>query len=297
MDRMETAASAAGGSNDPPALSLLLCTVGRSQQLRRFLDSLAGQDGGRFEVILVDQNEPGVLDATLAPFAGALDIRHVHAPRGLSRARNVGLPLCRGAIIGFPDDDCWYPPGCVANVLADFASHPAIEILSGRTLDATGRPSLGRFLAADRPLGKYNIWFTGNSNSIFVRREAALRVAGFDETLGVGAPTPFQSGEETDFVLRILATGGAGLYRRDLVVHHDQVEEGAPAVTLRRARAYSPGFGRVLRVHRYGLAYVVLRVCRALAGAGVALLRGRPTAARVKLVWVAGLAAGYFHKV
>lgn len=282
-------------SADPhasPTLSLLLCTLGRTEPLVRSLAHLREQTCRSFEIVVVDQNAPGHLAPVLAAFAD-LPIRHVTTTPGLSRARNVGLAACRGTLIAFPDDDCWYPPTLVADVIARFAAAPEAAVLLGRTLDAHGRESLGRFLARDAAVDARNVWFAGNSNSLFVRGDAARAVGGFDETLGVGAATRFKSGEETDFVLRLLRRGYNAIYRHDLVVHHEQVGDGFGAAGLRRAAAYAPGFGRVLRLHRYGLLYLTARVLRTLASAALAAVRGRTGETRYKLIWARGTLDGY----
>jgi glycosyltransferase involved in cell wall biosynthesis len=279
-----------------PAVSLLLCTVGRTEPLFRMLGSLVMQSFRDFEVVIVDQNPPGLIEPVLAPFAASLNIVHCTAPRGLSRARNVGLAQCRGAVLAFPDDDCWYPADLVARIVALFQAWPDIDVHSGRTLDAEGRDSLGHFLAQDAPITKQNVWSAGNSNSMFVRTSAARHVAGFDESLGVGAATKFQSGEETEFVLRLLARGAKGWFHHDLFVHHDQVLAD-DAAALRRVRAYAPGFGRVLRLHGYGLTYLGRRLARTLARACLAYVQGDNATAKYKLAWAKGTASGYFSRL
>jgi len=279
-----------------PAVSLLLCTIGRTEPLVRMLGSLTKQNVTDFEVVVVDQNPPGVLEPVLAPFAAALRIVHCHAARGLSRARNVGLAQCRGAILAFPDDDCWYPQDLVASIVEMFRASPGIGVHSGRTLDAEGRESLGVFLANDASITKRNVWFVGNSNSLFVSADAARKIGGFDESLGVGAPTKFKSGEETDFILRLLEAGASGLYHHALFVHHDQVLND-DAGSWRRAAAYGPGFGRVLRLHRYGLHYLAYRIARSLARATIAVSQGDLGTAKYKLVWIWGTVCGYFTRL
>ncbi|KMO34099.1 hypothetical protein VQ02_19625 [Methylobacterium variabile] len=277
-------------SAPPPRLSLLVCTLGRSAQLERLFDSLVAQTCRDFEVVLVDQNEPGVLDPIVARYRDRLAIDHVRSQPGLSRARNVGLARCRGDLIAFPDDDCWYPDGLVAEVVRLFAHHPEAAAVTGRTLDAGGAESLGAFLAFDQAVDRRNVWFAGNSNGLFVRREAARAIGGFDESLGVGAPTPFRSGEETDFLLRILGQGRGVIFRHGLVVHHDQV---AAAGRHKRAADYARGFGRVLRLHRYGLLYLGFRLARFTASGGRALLRRDTGTALDKALWAIGTVSGY----
>ena len=63
----------------------------------------------------------------------------------------------------------------------------------------------------------------------------------FDESLGVGSGTRFASGEDTDYVFRLLERGLKGRFDRRLTVYHprrDMLSGGANA-----ARAYSYGAG------------------------------------------------------
>lgn len=282
------AESLASGS---PSLSLILCTVGRTAPLSRLLESLARQTSDDFEVILVDQNPPGALDPILAAYAGKLKISHLTSPRGLSRARNVGLAEARGALICFPDDDCWYPDGLIADITERFARNPDIELIMGRTVDASGKDSLGNFLTETVAVDRHNVWFCGNSNTIFLRAELARKIGPFNEELGVGASTAFKSGEETDYVLRGLSLGAVAWFQSDLIVHHDQVGAGVGA-SLERARAYAPGFGRVLRLH-YGAGYFLWRLARMFARAALSLVALDFTTARDKLEWMRGTIKGY----
>lgn len=276
----------------PPRLSLLCCTVGRTEKLGRLLDSLTRQTFRDFELVVVDQNEPGVLDPVLAPFSDRLDVHHVRSERGLSRARNVGLAHCRAPLVAFPDDDCWYPAALAEKVVAFFDGNPQASVFTGRTVDAADADSLGLFLGADAEITKSNVWLSGNSNSLFIRTDIARKIRGFDESLGVGAASAFKSGEETDFLLRALASGARGFYRRDLVVHHDQAPVGG-AGGVSRAQDYARGFGRVLRLHDYGAAYAGMRVARSSARALLALATGDMATARYKALWAFGTFRGF----
>lgn len=275
-----------------PTLSLLCATVGRTDKLARLLDSLGLQTSHDFELVIVDQNPPGMLEPLLSAYAGRIDIRHVRSERGLSRARNVGLSACSGGLIAFPDDDCWYPADLVERILALFSAVPSADMFTGRTTDAAGVDSIGLYLAADAPIAKGNIWLVGNSNSLFLRTAVVRRIGGFDETLGVGAESPFKSGEETDLLLRALASGARGFYRRDIVVHHDQAPvDGAGGVA--RAQDYARGFGRVLRLHDFGAAYLAMRVARTTARALLSALTGDMATARYKALWALGTFKGF----
>src|SRR3990170_2883756 len=110
-------------------ISLVVCTLGRKDPLRRLLNSLAKQTYRPFEIIIADQNPRGYLDPVLDEYPG-LPIIRVHSERGLSRGRNAGLERTCGGIIGFPDDDCWYDPQVLQSVERILAQHAEIDFLS-----------------------------------------------------------------------------------------------------------------------------------------------------------------------
>jgi glycosyltransferase involved in cell wall biosynthesis len=126
-------------------LTLVICTRGRTEQLRRLLESLRLQSEMSFKAIVVDQNEPGFLAPVLDDFRD-LPITQVRSPLGLSRARNAGIVLADSPLIGFPDDDCWYRPSTVAEVISRFQNDPSLDVLTGRTIDADGEDSVSAHL-------------------------------------------------------------------------------------------------------------------------------------------------------
>ena len=82
--------------------SLVLATVGRTDELRRFLAHLDTQTHREFELVVVDQNKDERLKPILEPYRGKFPILHLPSEQGLSRARNVGIEHARGDVIGFP---------------------------------------------------------------------------------------------------------------------------------------------------------------------------------------------------
>jgi glycosyltransferase involved in cell wall biosynthesis len=276
-----------------PKISLVLCTIGRTDKLPRFLNSLADQRYLDFELIVVDQSPDGWFSKELAASTYKGPFQIVRSRPGLSRARNVGLKLCSGEVVGFPDDDCWYQPGTLQEVSDKFSLMPVIDFATGRTRDGLNIDSNGTFMSASVDIDKFNVWFSGNSNSIFIKRSIATMIGGFNENLGVGAGTPYGSGEETDLLLRILASGGRGHYFSDLVVHHDQVETSLDDAAFNRAALYSRGFGKVLALNKYSYSYFLWRLFRMFGRGMIELLKGDFRRARFKMVWLVGVYVGY----
>ncbi len=232
-----------------PWLSLILATVGRSEELHIVLDSLADQEERGFEIIVVDQNP----DDRLVPILNArrdLTIRHLRQDRpNLSAARNRGLVEAAGDWVAFPDDDCWYEPGSIAAVQRQIVSMPSLGGIVARWVEAD--PS-GPRPAHDLDESAWRGFRGGDASSIalFLRRESVLAMSGFDARIGVGQY--FGAGEETDLLLRLLSLKKPIRYLPDARVHH-VYSKRAPAVTRRAwraTRARARGVGAIYAKHR-----------------------------------------------
>jgi glycosyltransferase involved in cell wall biosynthesis len=282
------------GTTSQPVISLVVATVNRTRQLVRLLDSLLLQSRDDFEVIVVDQNPEGVLQPIVERYEGKLALTRVACGLGVSRARNLGISLARGGLICFPDDDCWYPPRVIADVFAFFETHPSVDMVLGRTIDEHGQESVSRFLSQSEPVSRRNVWLAGNTNALFVRRAAVDVIGGFDENLGPGSGTPFNSGEDTDFVLMALERRMRIYFAHDLLIHHDQTDSTIDERYLKRVAGYSIGSGRVLRKHGYTAFYLLYRIARMLPRMLIAAVTGNTPQVKFRWIWMSGAVRGYF---
>lgn len=252
---------------EPVRFSLLMCTLGRTEELHGFLTSLREQTYRNFELLIVDQNPDDHLWPVLKEYETDFPILHLRTDiQGLSRARNLGLDHVSGDLLAFPDDDCRYPRKLLATVARTFASHHELDGVTGRSVDEGGETSSGRFAAKSGPVHKFNVWGRGISYTIFVRTES-VRGLRFDEELGAGAGTVWGSGEETDYLLRLLEGGGRVHYDPSLVVVHPSLVPPYDARACRKAHAYGCGMGHLLKRHGYPWRVKGMRLVRPLGGA------------------------------
>ncbi|HSC92986.1 MAG TPA: glycosyltransferase family A protein [Gaiellaceae bacterium] len=276
---------------DPPGPSfdLVVATVDRPDALRQLLRSLERQSYRRFRVVLVDQSDDE--SARAAAAGSTVEVVHVRAPRGLSRARNAGIVATAADVLAFPDDDCEYPPDLLERVAALLASRPDLAGVSGRTADASGHAS-GRWHEEPGPIDRENVWHRVNSAALFLRRPTVLRIGGFDERLGLGSPEPWSSGEEVDLVVRAVDAGAVVEFDPSLVVLHPQPDlpTGQLAAIGRRDGA---SVGYVLRRHGYARGTVARMLVRPAGGAALSLLRGDVRRARFHAATLRGRLQGY----
>ncbi len=270
--------------------SLVVATRGRDAELAEFFDSLLAQGRADVEVIVVDQNGDERLAPIMAAYEGRLPLLWRRSTvANACHARNLGLALARGAIVGFPDDDCTYPPGLLDQVAAAFDGDPALSVLTGPAASPEGGLGSGRWRAEAGPITAANVWTSVIEFNLFLRREVALAMGGFDERLGPG--TPYGSAEGNDLVLRAIRAGHAARYEPGQQVIHP--DKRLTPVAVERATLYGRGLGFVLRRHRVPAGVWLPFLIRPLGGAVLGLLRGRVLAARYYWATLRGRLAGF----
>lgn len=269
----------------PRAFSLVISTLGRCETLVHLLESLQRQSCQDFEVIIVDQSDDGCVAEALRGAAWGFPVAHMHTPgqRGLSRGRNVGWRLARGRYVGFPDDDCSYPPWLLAKVADRFEMTEA-DIITGRAADETGRSINGRYETLAQPICRANVWNTSIEWMTFLKREVLEHVGGYDESIGVGAGTPMQAAEGQDILLRALAAGFTGYFDPSVYGHHPELDIHTPDAAMQaKARAYGCGMGYVLGRHGHGFSGIARWLARPAAALLMHALCGRVARSRYYL--------------
>jgi glycosyltransferase involved in cell wall biosynthesis len=285
--------------NNSPALSVIVSTLGRHQELAGLLRSLRGQSSQDFELILVDQNpQPGlaalVEDEPLSPFP----TRYLHTPdeKGLSRGRNRGLAVASGEFVVFPDDDCWYPANFIELGIRKLRDGPW-DALTGRPTGEDGKPIHGRFEARAQQITRSNVWTTQIEWIAFWRRDLLVRLGGFDELIGLGAASPWQSAEGQDLMLRALAAGARCWYDPDLNAHDKGFDRRqADAAFVAKARAYGRGLGHVMRKHRVGYRTSLYYLSRSVGGSIIAAISRELPLARFHAATAVGRLEGILGK-
>ena len=273
--------------------SLVMATRGRTTEIAAFLDSLLAQGEAGAEVIVVDQNGDDRLVTVLAPYEGRVAIRHLRsAVANANHARNLGLRAARGEIVGFPDDDCLYPPGLLGRVAAAFTADPALMLLTGPAESPSGGLGSGRWREAGGPIDAASVWTSVIEFNLWLRRPVALALGGFDEAMGPG--TPLGSCEGNDLVLRAVSAGHKAQYDPGLRVIHP--DKRLTDVAVARARLYGRGFGYALRRHRVPASVWLPFALRPVGGVALSLLRLRPHEAGYYAMTLLGRAEGFLRR-
>lgn len=237
-------------------ISLVMATINRKIEVKKMLQSLSKQVYTNFEVIIVDQNKGNILDEILKDFSD-LDIKHIKIDKkGLSLARNIGLNYVSGDIIGFPDDDCQYKDETLYEVNNFFKENINIAAVTGTVIRDIDEKAGNKVVFVN----KYNIWKKGISFTMFFRKNVIDKVGAFDEMLGVGSGTPFGSGEETDYMLRIIEKNFSLCNTDRILVYHPE-EKWDNKDIYKKVYSYSRGYMYVLKKHNYSLLYIFASRC------------------------------------
>lgn len=276
-------------------LSLICCTVGRERSVvEKMVRSVVIPEGWTGDLIIVDQNTDGRLVGIESLAREGLGVRRVSSERGLSRARNVGIKIAQGTLVGFPDDDCWYFPGTLAELLRLAKDNSAYSFFSGRIEDPEGR----NCLLSDWPVSRLEISMavtrrTICSSSLFCRAEVLRDLGGFDEDLGVGAK--FGAMEEVDIARRWLEGGRRGLYCPEIRVGHPSIEQLPEDKRRLREYSYARGYGYYRWKHGDHVRAWLRSIPVPFAHGIFAMLRGKPSA-RMYFAVARGRLEGYLRR-
>jgi len=260
--------------------SLIVCTLGRRDELVALFDSLVRQNRTDFETILVDQNTDDRLVDVVAEFGYRFPLKHIRMKgTGASRARNLGIDHATGELIGFPDDDCQYFDGYLDIVDQVFSEDASIGCISGYPTT-----SVNQGIGADWQKGRMDLDSVTVLNrcqefTIFLRRQSLCGLR-YNEQLGVGAQTLWGAEEGPDFLIRLIQAGCRLIYFPSLFIYHpDKVATITPK-TLQRAMSYARGRGCLLRLHRFPRKIVFAGVFRPMIGCVLFLLKGESLRSR-----------------
>jgi glycosyltransferase involved in cell wall biosynthesis len=213
--------------NSTPALSVIICSRDRNEQLRTCLEHMA-RAGAHFhrewELIIVDNGSSADLERFLCgvPQPYDLPFRIICEPvPGLARARNRGLRDSNGSIIAFTDDDCLVDENWLERIYVAFEQNSDLALLGGR-VDA---PEVDAATLAVRPfaqsqpirsLADVRQYLIGCNSAM--RRSVALQIGEFDIRLGAGAPA--RSAEDIDYFYRVLLNKGEICYDASCRIVH-----------------------------------------------------------------------------
>lgn len=238
-------------------ICVAVSSIGRTGRLHGLLESLAEQSDKFFTVGICDQSTNGSVAEVAESFRGRLDLFVTSSPRGLSRGRNLIVQSAPDDVSHFifPNDTSRLP----ATTIADLKyRHAGVDIIALSYIN-DGDPRY-TFPAGHYDLDAANVWKIIEPAMVLSRR--ALELAeGFDEDLGAGSSTLWQSGEGTDLLLKLRGRNLSIAWDPELQVLGVPEEFGLTRTAhLNKLRGYGRGYGCIHRKWSYPLGKKI-RIC------------------------------------
>ena len=212
------------------AVSVVIATRDRPALLQAALGAVGRSLRPGDELIVVDSASHPSEAAAVAGVAAVAGARLVRCDRpGTSRARNAGARAASADIVAFTDDDCLPEPDWLEAVAAVFERHPGLGFVTGAVVPghrANSTAPTGVTLStmtggASRAFGpEEDPDLLGHGANMAWDRAALVRMGGFDETFGPGAP--LRAAEDHEAFWRALRTGLAGRHEPNAAVVHSQ---------------------------------------------------------------------------
>lgn len=160
-------------------ISVCLCTLKRTEGLRRLLDSLSRQrNAPPFEVIVVDHDPAASARPIAASFAPCLNLRYVTESKpGLAAVRNRSVSEARGTFLAFADDDEVVSETWLATLHRVQEQTGAAVVVGPQRFSFDPRvPRAIRecrtFFRAPLPEGSTVPWYRASTGNAYVRRAA-----------------------------------------------------------------------------------------------------------------------------
>jgi glycosyltransferase involved in cell wall biosynthesis len=207
-------------------ISVIIPSYNSASFLAEAVKNVLQQEIQPLEILIVDDGSTDDTAAVAARLPGP--IRYVHQTNsGPSAARNRGLELARGNIIGFLDADDLWAEDKSERQLTVLQARPEVEVVQGfvQWMCLVDTSSAERRY---RPLGEPYASF--NLGSALFRREVFDRIGYFDATL--------HHSEDVDWFLRAREQGVSILVQENIALYYRIHESNISQDKLKRRASF-----------------------------------------------------------
>lgn len=219
--------------NNCPLVSVIIPTYGGAKQLKRAITSVLNQTYQKFELIIVDDNNPETearknTEKNVECFTDSRIkyVKHEMNKNGAA-ARNTGIACATGKYVCFLDDDDFYMPDRIAESVSCLESNLGFDAVLCGVMDCTDSGLYGvryHFTICGRlktELLTRKI-IMGSGSNIFVTLECLQALGGFD--------TRFQRLQDDEFMVRFYNKYSACVNDKLLIVKSRNGINNEPAL-------------------------------------------------------------------
>lgn len=261
LSNASTARGEAGSSarhGEQLDLSVLFATHRRADILEKTLEAFTSisADTLRWHLVVVDNADDIASQEVLRRYETSLPLTWlVESRAGKNRALNAALPLLRGDIFVFTDDDVLPDTRWLEELMSAAKRWPEYAIFGGRIVPDRALPFdtsepmirsayvISDDYPSDTEIRAGRIW--GPNMAIRAATFRARAVA-FDESIGPAAGKNYAMGSETELLLRLQALGERCMFVPAAVVRH-QIRPEQVSLPWLRERCFRAGRGHARR--------------------------------------------------
>jgi len=219
-------------------ISAVVATYRRKDELVRLFESVIKNNIQNLELIIVDQNQDGLINELITSYKDQLDIVHVMQKEpNQSKARNLGASKAKYPIICFPDDDCWFETDSLKKVQHFFEAKPATDLLiinwkqNPYVHDHSFNLTLKQ-LFSFKAVGYVTY-------VLFFNKGIFQKLGGFLETIGIGKY--IGGGEDSELTFRAAGENMNIYYDAGIAVNHKYIPVTTRDTETIRARQRAMG--------------------------------------------------------
>lgn len=224
--------------------SILLPTLGiRKQEIDRLFKSLEEQTYKDFEIVIVSQINHDSINELKEKW-NELIINHIKIEeKGISLARNVGIPECKGEWIILSDDDCWYPRDALETISRRITDNN-VDVILSQIYDPENQKVYKCYSDKMKIIkNKYEL-MSKSSIEIAIRKSKIEK--NFDKNFGLGAQ--YVCGEEVDFLLSNFKKCKM-LYCPDITVYHlKKDKKDSEKQIIAKGALYGKNFNAIIAI-------------------------------------------------
>lgn len=229
-----------------PPIDVVIPVYNGASFIRQALDSVNKQTLQPQTVIVVDDGSTDDTAKIIQEYASVIPLQYLRQEnRGLSSARNAGWKASQAPFIAFLDaDDVWEPEKLAeqSSILTSAPDNLLLVYCGYHHINLEGQRVINNTLPIVQPALRGNVFqellrlnlISGSGSAVVVRREALVKLGGFDESL--------RALEDWDMWLRLTQIGRLDFVDRDLVgirTHHAGMQQDTDRMLIGTLSFYS----------------------------------------------------------
>ncbi len=235
--------------------SIVCATIGKKNSLNKLCYCLSKQKYKNFELIICDQNKQN-FNLELKRKYRNIQIKFLKCSIGLSISRNKGIKRSKGDYLIFLDDDIIVKSDYLKKINHFFNTFNT-DIMAYNVYNFKNNPLLNYPKKSCYLNTKEEIFSSISSVSFVISNKEKIM---FDTNLGLGSKSIYQSGEETDLIIRSFKKLNYKIYfKKTIKIFHN--EKNYPILSqMKKSFYYGCGWSYVAKKNGLGFQFIIKNI-------------------------------------